>query len=84
MWCAVGPSEDWGTMKVRLTRKYAERIDGIDLSEHEVGDVIDLPPDEARLIIAEEWAHADRRARSRFPEADQRDRAADRRRDRTR
>lgn len=48
-------------MKVRLTRKHAERIDGIDLSSHEVGDVLDLPPDEARLIVAEDWAHSDRR-----------------------
>ena len=48
-------------MKVRLTRKHAERIDGIDLSGHEVGDMLDLPADEARLIVAEEWAHPDRR-----------------------
>jgi hypothetical protein len=48
-------------MKVRLTRKHAGRIDGIDLSDHEVGDIIDLSPDEARLIVAEEWAHLDRR-----------------------
>jgi hypothetical protein len=48
-------------MKVRLTRKYAEQIDGIDLSAHDVGDLISVSPDEARLIIAEGWAHADRR-----------------------
>jgi hypothetical protein len=48
-------------MKVRLTRKHAERIDGIDLSAHNVGDMIDLPPHEAHLIVAEDWAHPDRR-----------------------
>ena len=48
-------------MKVRLTQKYADQIDGIDLSAHRVGDVIDLPPREADLIIAENWAHPDRR-----------------------
>ena len=48
-------------MKVRLTRKHANQIDGIDLSGHEVGDMLDLPDDEARLIVAENWAHPDRR-----------------------
>lgn len=50
-------------MKVRLTRKYAERIDGINLKGCGPGDVLDLPPDEARLIIAEEWAIPERRQR---------------------
>jgi len=48
-------------MKVRLTRKHAESIDGIDLTGYNVGDVIDLTFDEARLIVAEDWAHSDRR-----------------------
>ena len=48
-------------MKVRLTRKLAPFVDGIDLSRHEVGDVFDLPPDEARLVIAENWAVPERR-----------------------
>jgi hypothetical protein len=43
-------------MQVRLTRKLAETIDGIDLSSHEVGDVFDLPAAEAQLLLAEEWA----------------------------
>ena len=51
-------------MKVRLTRKHAEQIDGIDLSGHEVGDTLDLPTDQARLIVAEDWAHHDRRSHS--------------------
>jgi hypothetical protein len=48
-------------MKVRLTRKHAERIDGIDLRDHKTGDVFDLPADEARMIVAEEWAVPERR-----------------------
>lgn len=48
-------------MKVWLTRKHADRLDGIDLSKHRVGDVLDLPAGDAQLIIAEEWAVPDRR-----------------------
>jgi hypothetical protein len=43
-------------MKVRLTKKLAEMLDGIDLSTHQVGEVFDLPACEARLIVAEDWA----------------------------
>ena len=50
-------------MKVRLTRKHAERIDGIDLRGHEPGDLLDLPPEEARIIVAERWAVPERRER---------------------
>jgi hypothetical protein len=51
---------------VRLTRKYAEVIDGIDLSGRVVGDRVPLPPREADLLLAEGWAEpvplAERRA----------------------
>lgn len=50
-------------MKVRLTKKYAERIDDIDLSGREVGDLLELPPPVARLLVAEEWAMPERRER---------------------
>jgi len=50
-------------MKVRLTRKLAERIDGIDLHGCKAGDVLDLAPREADLIVAEEWAIPERRER---------------------
>jgi hypothetical protein len=43
-------------MRIRLTRKFAERIDGVDLSRRRVGDVIDLTVHEARTLIAEGWA----------------------------
>ena len=53
------------TMRVRLTRKFADEIDGIDLKGHEVGDVLDLPEPQAHLILAEEWAMPERRAAER-------------------
>lgn len=48
-------------VKVRLTRKLADVIDGVDLSNHEVGDLIDLPDRKARLLLGEEWAISERR-----------------------
>jgi hypothetical protein len=41
---------------VRLTRKYAEAIDGVDLSRNQVGDLLDLSPRDAQMLIAEGWA----------------------------
>lgn len=49
---------------VRLTRKYAEVLNGISLSGHDVGDRLPLPPREARLLIAEGWAAPDHRRES--------------------
>jgi hypothetical protein len=43
-------------MQIRLTRKLADSIDGIDLSRRCVGDLIDLPEHHADLLIAEGWA----------------------------
>jgi hypothetical protein len=43
-------------MRVRLIRKLAERIDGIDLRAYEPGDTLDIARSEARLLIAEGWA----------------------------
>ena len=50
-------------MKVRLTRKYAERIDGIDLQGREPGDLLELSALEARILVAEKWAVPERRER---------------------
>ena len=50
-------------MHVRLRRKLAERIDGIDLSNHAVGDVIDLPERKARILVAEGWGVLELRSR---------------------
>jgi hypothetical protein len=62
-------------MRVRLTRKLAEHIDGVDLTQHRVGDYLELPPSEARLLIAEAWATDEerRRRRTAWCGADRRD-----------
>jgi hypothetical protein len=43
-------------MWIRLTRRLAERIDDVDLSHNQVGDLIDLSPHDAEVLIAEGWA----------------------------
>ena len=43
-------------MKVRLTKKLAEMVDGIDISACVEGDVIELSERRAELLIAEAWA----------------------------
>ena len=54
-------------MVVRLTRKLADMIDGIDLSAYHVGQVLHLPVAVAKLLIAEEWAElVERRKRPRL------------------
>ena len=46
-------------MRVRLTRKLAERVDGIDLTGRRVGDVLELPDREALCLMSEGWAVLD-------------------------
>ena len=43
-------------MRGRLIKKMAKMIDGIDLSESAVGDVLDLPSRDACLLMYEDWA----------------------------
>lgn len=43
-------------MKVKLTRKLARILNGIDLAGNHEGDIINMPDDDARLLIAEGWA----------------------------
>jgi hypothetical protein len=43
-------------MRVRLTRRLANSIDGVNLSDRSVGDVFDVTRHDAELLIAEEWA----------------------------
>lgn len=57
-------------MKVRLTRKFSNLLNGIDLSRYEKGDILDLSPHDADMLIAEGWAER--------VEGGPRDRAADR------
>ena len=51
-------------MKVRLIRKLADQLDGVDVTHKRVGDVLDLKPEEARALVAEGWATAAERRRS--------------------
>jgi hypothetical protein len=53
---------------VRLTHKYAEMIDGIDLSRREVGERLPLPSRDARVLIAEGWAEPVAAEEQRDPE----------------
>jgi len=43
-------------VRVRLTRKLSERIDGVDLSGAREGDTLELSPRDALILIAEGWA----------------------------
>ena len=49
-------------MRVRIVRKLANWMDGIDLSNCGVGDLVDLAERHARIMIAERWAVFARRA----------------------
>jgi len=49
---------------VRLTKKLADCLDGVDLAGRHVGDLLDLPAREARLLIAEHWATPAERRRT--------------------
>jgi hypothetical protein len=52
-------------MRVLLTKKLANHIDGVDISAHKVGEVFEVSPKEGHLLIAEQWAIPDRRATQR-------------------
>jgi len=54
----LNPSDEgYGVnLRVRLIRKLAERVNGVDLSKVHVGDSFDLPSKDARILIAEGWA----------------------------
>ena len=44
------------SVQIELTRALGERLDGIDVSHSDQGDVLDLPDGYAELLIAEGWA----------------------------
>lgn len=48
-------------MRVRVIRKLADRVDGIDLSHCGVGRLIELSDAQGRIIVAERWAEYARR-----------------------
>ena len=54
-WSYAGTRSD-EVVSVRLLRKYAESIDGVNLQNATVGDRLDLPPRDANILIAEGWA----------------------------
>jgi len=43
-------------LRIRLTRKFAIQIDGVDLSTINVGDVVFLPEPDAEILLREGWA----------------------------
>jgi hypothetical protein len=45
-------------MRIRLTRRLAEHINGIDLSCRTVGDTFDLSQHDGEMLVAEGWALA--------------------------
>ena len=67
-----GTEEVW----VRLTRKYAEVIDGVNLEHATVGDRLELSQREAQMLIAEGWAEPSEEKPSRL--VSRRSNAADR------
>ena len=58
---------------MRLTRKFADFIDGVDLRHCRVGDLLDIPRHEAEILLAEDWAApADHRVRHTADDAQRR------------
>jgi len=43
-------------MQVRLIRKFANLINGVDLSKSRIGDVMTVPVQHGQMLIAEGWA----------------------------
>jgi len=43
-------------MRIRLTRKLALCLNGVDISDLRVGEEVDLPERSARVLIADGWA----------------------------
>ena len=54
-------------MKVRLTKRLANMIDGVSLDGHVPGDVLNLPDRDAQMLVAEQWAIPERREQSGEP-----------------
>ena len=42
--------------RVRLIRKLALTMNGVDVSRHSVGDIIDLEDEQAQMMIDYDWA----------------------------
>jgi len=46
------------SMRVRLRKRFAERVNGVDLTGHRVGDVFELADADAERLIEAGWATA--------------------------
>ena len=57
------------SMRVRLRKRFAERVNGVDLTGHLVGDVFELADADAERLIEVGWATAkiERRHGSKHP-----------------
>ena len=53
-WAADASADEIASVK--LIRKYAEILDGVNLQTAKVGDRLDLPRRDAEVLIAEGWA----------------------------
>lgn len=62
------PIERGGTLAVRLTRKYANMIDGVNIADAHVGDRLELPQHDAEMLIAEGWAEYSPRRSTHTPQ----------------
>ena len=49
-------------MRIKLVRKFANSLNGIDLTRVTVGDIVELKPQQAVLLIREGWAEPARGA----------------------
>ena len=67
-------------VRVWLSRKLAEFINGIDLRGRKVGDALDLSPREAELLLGDGYAEVDRRLSGDRRAASRRGTTEDRRR----
>jgi hypothetical protein len=68
-------------MRVRLTKKFANVLNGVDLTETRVGCLMTVSDRDGEMLIAEGWAVPHfRKSRTAFPRAEVADRASARRR----
>lgn len=51
-----GPLVSTVLVRIRIIRKLANFLNGVNLSDVRVGDCVDLPAKDARILIAERWA----------------------------
>ncbi len=55
-------------MRIRLVRKFANAINGIDLASVSVGDIVELKLPQAVMLIREGWAEPLEKSSSNAPD----------------